>query len=418
MISIFKKNNHKQLREKAQNWLRLAEKVYHFRKDIIDPDELKELMDSSHKLSKTLDKKGNEDWGKVRLASEELELILKKTGGYFYPNNFFAENAEMFLVAAIVALAIRTFFLQPFKIPTNSMYPTYNGMTYEIYHEDEGPSALESVFRKATLFSQRKQIVAESEGELLLPVNARQSSGKVIVGRKLGFFKYITYDLIIGETVHPVKAPLEFRMGNVFKDNYASETPGNWNSYVSQANDRRKIKKINGNYYVSTGIYFNKGDKVLDFEVLTGDALFVDRMSYHFLKPDVGDAIVFRTGKIKELKEAKYYIKRLVGTPGDTLQIKPPELLRNGEAIDGVKAFEKNMSQDDEYPGYVNIDSAKYLKTPESTVTIPEDSYFAMGDNSPYSLDSRYWGFVPKEEMVGKALFIYYPFTKRWGISK
>jgi signal peptidase I len=48
---------------------------------------------------------------------------------------------------------------------------------------------------------------------------------------------------------------------------------------------------------------------------------------------------------------------------------------------------------------------------------VPEHSYFAMGDNSPRSKDSRMWGFVPEKDVVGRPLFIYYPLTKRWGLA-
>jgi signal peptidase I len=52
------------------------------------------------------------------------------------------------------------------------------------------------------------------------------------------------------------------------------------------------------------------------------------------------------------------------------------------------------------------------------SIEVPKDSYFAMGDNSPNSYDSRGWGFVPKGEVIGKAVFILYPFTRRWGCAK
>jgi signal peptidase I len=51
-------------------------------------------------------------------------------------------------------------------------------------------------------------------------------------------------------------------------------------------------------------------------------------------------------------------------------------------------------------------------------VTVPANSYFALGDNSPRSLDSRYWGFVPDKDVVGRPLFIYYPLTSRWGLAR
>ena len=70
---------------------------------------------------------------KLKLGIERLEDVLRKTGGAHYPKTALVENVEFFLVAAIVILGIRTYFVQPFKIPTNSMWPTYNGMTSEVF---------------------------------------------------------------------------------------------------------------------------------------------------------------------------------------------------------------------------------------------------------------------------------------------
>ena len=77
----------------------------------------------------------------ARTADEALEscpgvrsvVVLRRTGGAIYPKTALIENVEFFLVAAIVILGIRTYFVQPFKIPTNSMWPTYNGMTPQVY---------------------------------------------------------------------------------------------------------------------------------------------------------------------------------------------------------------------------------------------------------------------------------------------
>ena len=167
---------------------------------------------------------------------------------------------------------------------------------------------------------------------------------------------------------------------------------------------------------VSTGKTFQKGERLLSFDILTGDQLFVDRMSYHFSEPKVGQGFVFRTRNIKGVEREgkytdKYYIKRLVGVPGDTLEVKEPALYRNGKEIEGSAAFGKNAQREGLYRGYVNIERLDAGKT----VTIPEDSFFAMGDNSSDSLDSRYWGTVPGKDVIGKPLFIYYPFTRRWG---
>ena len=158
---------------------------------------------------------------------------------------------------------------------------------------------------------------------------------------------------------------------------------------------------------------------MLSFDILTGDQLFVDRVSYHFVKPQVGDGFVFRTDNIDSpfMRDAagrqleQYYIKRLAGTPGDKLEIREPVLYRNGEPITGSRAFGRNAIKEGNYTGYL---SGGVLASGK-TFTVPADSYIALGDNSANSQDSRYWGSVPSGDVVGRPLFIYYPFTKRWG---
>jgi len=147
----------------------------------------------------------------------------------------------------------------------------------------------------------------------------------------------------------------------------------------------------------------------------------VDRFSYHFKKPKVGDPFVFRTDEIIEsVGDAtgdytpKYYIKRLVGVEGETLEIRDGALLVNGQPRDEVEAFGRNASKEGEYDGYKNVK----LLSKGRELLIPDDKFVALGDNSGNSADSRYWGFVPEKSVIGKAFFIYYPFTKRWGLAE
>lgn len=387
--------------------------------------ELRELKETSVILHKALRQKGEVDWGKVQLASEQLENVLKQVGGSFYPQKFWAENAEMFLVASIVALAIRTFFLQPFKIPTNSMYPTYNGVTHEVIASGEDQGFAAKIFRFLAQGAVRKEVVAPDTGELIIPLAGRSERlvGQRVPGRKWLVFPTtnVRYSLIVGnEPVH-FKVPADFKPNDLYKEVFFPDQKGDWTEIVGRFIKEGRIH-YEGRYgwFLKTGKTFKTGDRVMSFDILTGDALFVDRLSYHFVRPEVGEAIVFRTENIPATNDDKYYIKRLVGIPGDELQVKAPKLYRNGALIAGAKAFEKNAEREGEYLGYSykRLTSRHYLNHPEAKVTIPDNKFFAMGDNSPHSSDSRYWGFVPKEEMVGKAIFIYYPFTRRWGLAR
>ena len=79
-----------------------------------------------------------------------------------------------------------------------------------------------------------------------------------------------------------------------------------------------------------------------------------------------------------------------------------------------MEAFKKNGKKEGKYNGY----KADGILAQGKSITIPDGYYFALGDNSYNSHDSRYFGVVNKEAVIGKAFFIYYPFTKRWGLSK
>jgi signal peptidase I len=159
---------------------------------------------------------------------------------------------------------------------------------------------------------------------------------------------------------------------------------------------------------------------------MSGDMLFVDRLSFHFVPPKVGQGFVFRTENIyhpdmqspagsgNQIKQ--YYIKRLVGVGGDKLAVRDPILMRNGRPIQGADAFEANHAQLPPFTGYTIGKNGGFLDT-QNNYTVPAAHFFAMGDNSSNSADSRFWGPIPEQDAVGRPLFIYYPFSRRWGLA-
>jgi signal peptidase I len=166
--------------------------------------------------------------------------------------------------------------------------------------------------------------------------------------------------------------------------------------------------------FLKTGRQIKAGERALAFDILTGDQLFVDRMSYHFTRPSVGQGFVFRTRQITGIGQDQYYIKRLVGVPGDELEIHNYGLYRNGVPITGADAFAANAARSGNYVGYRNeLGLAK-----GRTMKVPSESFLALGDNSANSQDGRYWGYVPAKDAIGRPLFIYYPFTKHWGPAR
>ena len=144
-------------------------------------------------------------------------------------------------------------------------------------------------------------------------------------------------------------------------------------------------------------------------------------MVYHFRKPQRAETFVFTTDRIEGIESglrlrgiegSQYYIKRCVAIGGDVVEVRPPELWINGEPASAL-ACKKVASKIDGYPGYTFGPS--YLAKLGDEYRIPGKDYWAMGDNSPNSFDSRGWGAVPAGNLVGKGAFVYWPFTKRWG---
>ncbi|MDL2272461.1 signal peptidase I [Desulfovibrio sp. OttesenSCG-928-I05] len=134
-----------------------------------------------------------------------------------------------------------------------------------------------------------------------------------------------------------------------------------------------------------------------------GDYLFITRFDYgikipftdkeivHTGDPQHGDIIVFRYPK----DESMDYIKRVVGVPGDVVEMRDKQLYRNGEKV--TEAYIINTDPHS-YPGRDNM----------SPRSIPEGYYFVMGDNRDGSADSREWGLVPRANIHGKAWFLYW----------
>jgi signal peptidase I len=128
---------------------------------------------------------------------------------------------------------------------------------------------------------------------------------------------------------------------------------------------------------------------------MVNDKIFVDKLSYRFHEPARGDIIVFKY----PLDRKKDFVKRLAGLPGDTLEIREGVLLVNGQPM-VEPPFSRNH--------YYNVEDWGYGKSGQ-IIKVPKDSFFALGDNSAHSADSRQWGFVPRSNMIGKAIMVWWP---------
>lgn len=400
-------NPDKKARKAFEGYYQMARKIFAYRKDVMSDADRHALEGLIGRMAALVKDKSSPVEG-MALLEKEADPLLRRVGKHFYPRHFFAENAEMLLFAAILAIAVRSFFFQPFKIPTNSMYPSYNGMTAEVFL-DKAPAAPQRFLRLLALGASHYRVVAPQSGELAFAEEQRLVPARkwfVLPSQK------VRYTFYVGSEPVYLDVPLQFDIRLVLEPLFAGR-------------QLTRATLPNGTRILRTGIQAERGQTAFAFDILTGDQLFVDRFSYHFRRPKVGEPIVFRTNNLPGIdadNRDKYYIKRAAAGPGDTLQIDPPGLLLNGEPITGARAFEANRQLTPPFSGYVFAQPSSHYPIPfasgRSPIHVPEGHYFALGDNSPNSADSRMWGLVPQREIVGRAIFIYYPFAHRWGIAR
>ena len=164
----------------------------------------------------------------------------------------------------------------------------------------------------------------------------------------------------------------------------------------------------------------------MENSLLIGDHLLVDKLAYapsgsiskHLLPYDQvkrGDVIVFRYPV--DIKQT--FVKRVIGVPGDHLRLSDKQLILNGRRVYEPYAYHGTDYLDsyrDDFPNDPNVtlpDRARDMLQNHiqgGNVVVPPGSYFAMGDNRDSSLDSRYWGFVPRGNIIGKPLVIYWSY--------
>ncbi len=375
---MFNTLKYRKQRKQAHELMRHARHLLNMRWDLMSEADRTRLSEGIEAL-RTVDKARDME------RFEQHALSLDELVGELTPRHVMAglrENIEVLVVAIAVAMAFRAYFFQPFKIPTGSMQPTLYGI-YGVTGQGEG------MFNKMPL----KPLKWVVTGGWHRVIRAKASGNIRISGDpRLQRPGYIA--VMIGTELH--------RIPTHIKDSYPFRYRG--------------------------GEKFRAGDILWQGTVYAGDHVFVNRLAWNWRKPRRGDVMVFETRGVKGLPQGTHYIKRMTGLPGEAISIDPPYLVVNGERVREPEIIARiedkaRVGRIDQYLGYSliggynpgDLDSKTPLLTVNDVFQLGEREYFAMGDNTSNSKDSRYWGAAPERNLVGPASVVYWPFSHRWG---
>lgn len=360
----------------ARQFRSAAYKLFHSHCDLWSTHEQKQARYALDELDEALKRKKTESlaYAQAKLENIFTTLIPQR------PYQVLAENVESLVIAIVLAMSFQAYFLKPFRIPTGSMQPTLYGMTGHP-EQTHPPSLFKRTFDFVKLGRSYLHVIAKHEEQ--------------IVGLE------------------------EKTLLNFFTFTKVTTSAGSYSLFAPR-------DVLIRDFNLRPGRFLSPGEILAQGYVQAGDQIFVDRISYAFSAPKAADVFVFITSEIAGIEMrldpalgSQYYVKRLAGLPGETLRIDPPHLLIDG-SIPTQHGFLKVMSAIHGYRGYSNGtlsgDASPYLGSPEEKFTVPPESFFALGDNSYNSSDSRYWGVVPERNVIGRAFFVYWPFSSRWGM--
>jgi signal peptidase I len=135
--------------------------------------------------------------------------------------------------------------------------------------------------------------------------------------------------------------------------------------------------------------------------VTKGDHVLMENIAFHLRKPVRGDVVAFKTDGIPRLPASAIYLMRIAGEPGDRARISDGKLY-----INDIHVPLRNEAGEIAYipPGRIPL---QY-----TDVTVPDGHYFLLGDNAADSYDGRFWGFVPKENILGRIVLRYWPLER------
>ncbi len=373
-------------RKELKELLHHARHIRHMHEDIGDPEPLAALK-QAEAAGKAARKKGDLDL-MDRAGNLLCELCEKVAPPR--PQHKIRENVEVLFVAIAAAMAIRAYFFQPFKIPTGSMQPTLYGITLRAM--EPGESEILPV-RIARFFW---------KGEVFLKHNTPFDRVAKVIAVGKG---YSTTAKVSGY----------IKMHNDRMPEYRDNFDGGQTITIFIGNTPHVIsRQVAG--LCRYGEHILRGESIFKGVAKAGDYILVNRMKYNFFPPKRGDVVVFDA---RDVARDAYYIKRMVGLPGETISVDPPYLMVNGKQAADPR-FEK-LFTNDEYNGYVygmnGADLNPLIAKAGDSITLKDDQYLFFGDNTKNSLDGRYFGGVDRDRILGSAFFVGMPFDRAGSVE-
>ena len=332
--------------------------------DVISDAVREELWEKQQTLKQLLHEKKLDEAEKLAEAAGALARQVHPA-----PRNAYGlrENVEVFVVVLAVALGFRTYFLQPYQIPTGSMQPTLYGITADPDYEPDWTDRFPVNVGKFLLTGARYVEVRAKSNGIIPPHDTWQQRDMFYL----------------------------FSFGN--------------NTYTIHQEFARLVDPGQG---------VQKGELLARGLRRQGDSIVVNRMTTNFVPPRRGDIVVFSTRDIghQQVRDNSAYIKRLVGLPGETVSLREGRLIVNGETVTEPDVFIRQY-EGRGYQGYSNgmpgSGPTTLFPNGQAALTLGPNECLFFGDNTLRSLDGRIFGGVSGRNVIGTAFFVPWPFFDR-----
>ena len=294
-----------------------------------------------------------------KLPEIELSKVIEEaekqyntiTGNLKVKSSIYRELTDTLVISFAIAFGVRSLFFQPFKIPTGSMQPTLYGIHLQKGGNKTTPNKLMQIFNYVNY-------------SWIYPTGSAVEDGK-LVSAPNRIYPLFTNMQNSGSMI-PLFPRTDLSLEIQTKNGVKKQNLNIPAAYPGRVEDEAYLfnKTEIGRYLMflakQDGKTYKKGESIIDARLVTGDHLFVNRFTFQFREPKRGDITVFITDGFDNMA-GRYYIKRLVGMPGDTLTVKADHKLwvkEKGKTefriVDGTdsKAFENMYSMVGGYKGY------------------------------------------------------------------